>query len=258
MLSGQVGMSNPTYGFIELPKNTVGDATLIEGSPIQFISANKLSEKSSPLQSGFATWSQIRTAFCRDNGVFVSIVDSALLSRLWDELRNGHGLHFEIAERSLLQPEKIDAIDKALAFIRQRREDAVGGALGPADYLETTRFMLRNTDPKARRMPETPAEVRLLWKQYDATLGSRRLRELIDTNYSCSLATVFLKDANFVDTAGLMGAIREYARTNLEPQGIYIGFAGDVAVSQALIHGIVVTQLQSLIWSLLGIFAVTA
>lgn len=257
-LSGKVGMSNPTDGFIQLPRNTVEDATLIKGSPIQLISANKLSDKSVRLQSGFATPSRIRTAFCRDDGVFVSIANPALLSRLWDELQNGPGLHFEIAEHSLLRPENIDAIDKALAFIRQRREDDVGGALGPADYLETTRFMLRNTDPEARRIPETPAEVKQLWQLYGDILGSGRLNEIVDTNYSCSLATVFLKDANFVDTARLMNAIRDYARANLEPHGIKIGFGGDVAVSQALIHGIVVTQLQSLIWSLLGIFAVTA
>jgi hypothetical protein len=257
-LSGRVGRSNPTDGFLELPENTVEDATLIKGSPIQLISANPLSDKSVRLQSGFVTPSQIRTAFCRDDGVFVSLTDPALLPRSWDELRNGPGLHFDIAEHSLLRPENIDAIDQALVFIRQRREEAVGGALGTADYLETTRFMLRNTDPKARRIPETPAEVKQLWQLYGDTLGSSRLKEIVDANYSSSLATVFLKDANFVDTAGLMNAIRDYARTNLEPQGIKVGFAGDVAVSQALIHGIVVTQMQSLIWSLLGIFAVTA
>jgi hypothetical protein len=257
-LSGTVSRSNPTDGFIELPQNTVEDATLIAGSPIEIISKNQLSDKSVRLRSGFATPSQIRTAFCREDGVFVSIADPALLSQLWDELRNGPGLHFDIAEHSLLQPENIAAIDKAVAFIRQRREDAVGGALGPADYLETTRFMLRNTDPKARQIPETPAEVKQLWQLYGDTLGPKRLKEIVDANYSSSLATVFLKDANFVDTARLMNAIRGYARINLEPQGIKIGFGGDVAVSQALIHGIVVTQLQSLIWSLLGIFLVAA
>ena len=55
-----------------------------------------------------------------------------------------------------------------------------------------------------------------------------------------------------------MGDIRAYEREHLAPKGIKISFAGDVAVSQSLIRGIVSTQLQSLIWSLLGIFAVTA
>jgi predicted RND superfamily exporter protein len=55
-----------------------------------------------------------------------------------------------------------------------------------------------------------------------------------------------------------MSAIRDYEREKLAPKGIEISFAGDVAVSQSLIHGIVTTQLQSLFWSLLGIFGVTA
>jgi predicted RND superfamily exporter protein len=48
-------------------------------------------------------------------------------------------------------------------------------------------------------------------------------------------------------------------RGQLRPEkGIKLGFAGDVAVSQSLIGGIVATQMQSLVWSLLGIFVVTA
>ena len=69
---------------------------------------------------------------------------------------------------------------------------------------------------------------------------------------------MFLKDGNFVDTARLMSDIRGYEREHLAPKGIKLGFAGDVAVSQSLIHGIVTTQMQSLIWSLAGIFVVTA
>ena len=80
----------------------------------------------------------------------------------------------------------------------------------------------------------------------------------MDTNYWRSLTTVFLKDANFVGTARLMGDIRNYEQEKLAPQGIKIGFAGDVAVSQSLIHGIVATQLQSLFWSLLGIYLIVS
>jgi predicted RND superfamily exporter protein len=55
-----------------------------------------------------------------------------------------------------------------------------------------------------------------------------------------------------------MDDLRGYEREHLAPKGIKLGFAGDVAVSQALIRGIVATQMQSLIWSLVGIFAVTS
>jgi len=55
-----------------------------------------------------------------------------------------------------------------------------------------------------------------------------------------------------------MRDLRAYEREVLAPKGITIGFAGDVAVSQSLIGAIVTTQMQSLFWSLAGIFAVTA
>ena len=61
-----------------------------------------------------------------------------------------------------------------------------------------------------------------------------------------------------MNTARLMGDVRAYEREQLAPKGIKLGFAGDVAVSQSLIRGIVTTQLQSLGWSLAGIFLVTA
>lgn len=80
----------------------------------------------------------------------------------------------------------------------------------------------------------------------------------MDTNFWQSLTTVFLKNANFVDTARLLDDLRVYEREHLTPKGIKIGFAGDVAVNQSLIKGIVTTQMQSLIWSLVGIYLVTA
>jgi predicted RND superfamily exporter protein len=82
--------------------------------------------------------------------------------------------------------------------------------------------------------------------------------QVLDQGYARSLITIFLKDANFVDTARLMGRIREYERRHLAPAGIKLEFAGDVAVSQSLIGGIVSTQMQSLLWSSLGIFGVIA
>jgi predicted RND superfamily exporter protein len=134
----------------------------------------------------------------------------------------------------------------------------VGGVLGPADYLATTRFMIRPNDPAARVLPDAAVEINMLWDYYAIALGPERLRQLVDSNYSQSLTTVFLKDANFVGTARLMRDLRAYEREQLAPKGIKLVFAGDVAVSQSLIRGIVSTQLQSLIWSLAGIFLVTS
>ena len=88
--------------------------------------------------------------------------------------------------------------------------------------------------------------------------GPEQLRHAVDTNYARSLLTIFLKEANFVDTQKLMDDLRAYEREHLAPLHIRLGFAGDVAVSQSLIRGIVTTQTHSLLWSLAGIYAVTA
>ncbi len=67
-----------------------------------------------------------------------------------------------------------------------------------------------------------------------------------------------MKDANFLSTARLMEAIRDYESEHLTPHGISLQFAGDVAVSQTLIQAIVSTQVRSLLGSLVGIFVVAS
>ena len=176
----------------------------------------------------------------------------------WRNVAQAGQAHFEVVSHSHVRPEIIHAIADLATFIRQRPQYAVGGVLSPYDYLETTRFMARPSDPQARRLPDDPAEIKLMWDYYGLALGQQRLRQIVDTNYWQSLTTVFLKDANFRDTAQLMRDLRTYEREHLTPKGIKLGFAGDVAVSQSLIKGIVTTQMQSLFWSLVGIYLVTA
>jgi uncharacterized protein len=235
---------------IMLPTALVGDAALISGSPI------KLSV-GEPASTASAIWqSHIEIVNHSGDTVFARLAPVGEATNFPDALAKAGRARFEIPVRTHFQPELIHALGDFGAFIREHRGDAVGGVLGPADYLATTRFMIRPSDPAAGVLPDDPAEIKLLWDYYNLALGPQRLRQIVDTNYWQSLTTVFLKDANFVDTARLMSDIRDYERKNLAPKGIKIGFAGDVAVSQSLIHGIVTTQLQSLIWSLLGIFAV--
>src|SRR4030095_3631676 len=118
-------------------------------------------------------------------------------------------------------------------FITAQRTNAVGGVISAADYIATTRFMVRNTDPDAHRIPDNPQQVKALWDNYRMARGPERLRQTVDTNFSTSLLTVFLKDANFVGTARLMAALRAYEELCLEPYGFHLSFAGDVAVSQS-------------------------
>jgi hypothetical protein len=99
----------------------------------------------------------------------------------------------------------------------------VGGVLDSADYLKTTRFLISANHPQAKTIPASAPEAMQLWDYYRAARGARRLRPAVDGGYSRSLATVFLKNANFIDTARLMSEIRRYEREQLAAMGIRLG-----------------------------------
>jgi predicted RND superfamily exporter protein len=69
---------------------------------------------------------------------------------------------------------------------------------------------------------------------------------------------MYLKHANFQDTARLLEEIGDYEDRHLRPLGMRLSFAGDTPVSQTLIRAIVDTQVRSLSFSLVGIFLVTS
>jgi predicted RND superfamily exporter protein len=178
-------------------------------------------------------------------------------SGVWLELPRVDSVAFEVVAQPHLQPRLLKAISDLGAFIEQRRALKVGKVLSAPDYVATTRFMVRPNEQGSRYVPDHPGEIKLLWDYYRIVRGPEHLRQLVDTNYARSLLTIFLKEANFVDTQRLMDDVRAYEREHLAPRGIRLGFAGDVAVSQSLIRGIVTTQTQSLLGSLLGILALT-
>jgi predicted RND superfamily exporter protein len=142
------------------------------------------------------------------------------------------------------------------AFLASR--PGVGGVLGPAKYLSTVAFMLQPDDPGSRRLPDEPERARSLWSHYGRVRGPERLRQLVDPAYSRVVVTVFLEDSNYAATARLMDELRGYERERLAPHGLRLGFAGDVAVSQAMIGAIVTTQVRSLALSLAGILVLIA
>ena len=251
-IQGEIAAASIYSPDIGLPGALVGEPVLITGSPIKLTAG-------APSDPASAVWqSHIEMVNGGGDTVFARLARTGAATNFPAALAKAGRAWFEIPVRTHFQPALIRALADFGAFIREHRQDAVGGVLGPADYLATTRFMVRPDDPKARVLPDNAGEIKMLWDYYAMALGSERLRQLVDTNYWQSLTTVFLKDANFIDTARLIGEIRDYEGRHLVPEGIKISFAGDVAVSQSLIRGIVSTQLQSLIWSLLGIFAVTA
>jgi len=257
MLDGEVPRSSLSQDGIVLRGGIVENPALIAGSaitisPIKGKGTNATSSESPVWQS------HIEMVYGLGTNIATRVPRRDMPANLWEEFSKAAAFRFQVVIRSHVRPELIRTIDDLGKFIRERPQYAVGGVLSPADYVTTTRFMSRPTDPDARRMPNDPAEIKLMWDFYGLALGQDRLHQLVDTNYWRSLTTVFLKDANFRDTARLMDDLRNYEREKLAPKGIKIGFGGDVAVSQSLIRGIVTTQLQSLCWSLAGIYLVTA
>jgi hypothetical protein len=167
-------------------------------------------------------------------------------------------VEYEVLARRLTSPDVLAQIDRLAEFISNRGAEKVGGVLAPSDYLETTRFIISKRDENAREVPEDPEAIYGLWRNYEAVRGEARRREVVDGELDRALVTVFLKNANFADTASLMARIRDHEANWLADEGIRLAFAGDVAVSQSLIDGIVSTEVRALAFSLLGILAVTA
>jgi predicted RND superfamily exporter protein len=167
-------------------------------------------------------------------------------------------VRYEITPRYLDWPDVLHAVSALEDFIATRRDCAVGGVIGPADYVETTSFIMGGNKEERRCIPDSREKVAWVWNRYEATRGAERLRQVINPSHARGLIAVYLRNANFIDTARLMTAIRDYEQAHLRTPGITLGFAGDVAVSQTLIDAIVSTQLRSLWGSLVGIFAVTA
>ena len=151
------------------------------------------------------------------------------------------------ARGALLSPERLNALGRFEAEIRKR--PGVGGVLGPYGHLTAVHALWKGGETRA--IPSTPAGVEELVRMFDLGRGAERRREVIDDAMRRTVVTVFLKDANFRETARLMEEIRSASARLLAPLGEHLDFAGDVAVSQAMIPAIVRTQVSSVAGSLL-------
>jgi hypothetical protein len=248
--TGELAAPPNSLNRILLPGNICNDLLEIEASPIT------LSALPENITAPRVWHSQIRLLRRTDTNILAWVVPTADGNGFTHDVGSAK-VHFEVQVRSQLKPEIVDANRDLAAYLRQQSNCAVGGVIGPYEYLTTTRFMTRPSSPGARELTRLAGQNRALWDYYKFALGQNRFQQVMDPSYSKSITTVFLKDANYIDTARLMGNVRTYERAHLAPMGIKLEFAGDVAVSQSLIHGVVATQLQSLCWSLAGIFAAT-
>lgn len=156
----------------------------------------------------------------------------------------------EVWDRSgpLLDPEILRALADFEAFARARPE--VGGVLGPTDHLTAISFLVSGRRPGSRTIPSDPSRINQLWKRFDQGRGAHRRREVVDDELRQTVVMIFLQDANYRQTASLMGALRDFHHRRLAPLGGRMGFAGDVAVSQEMIRILVRGQLVSLVLAL--------
>jgi predicted RND superfamily exporter protein len=205
-----------------------------------------------PAPADWSSW--IESARGAGNRLVLGLPAHGGSPRFWFQPRPGERFGYAVDLESLMVPATLRAIGGLEADLAGR--PGVGGARGPASALETVCFMLA-PDAPGRSLPATPDQARARWSHYRRALGPERLRQLVDPGFARALVTVFLKGSNYVETGRLMAGLRRYERAHLLPRGVRLGFAGDVAVSQALIGAVVATQIESLALSLAGILAVT-
>jgi len=168
-----------------------------------------------------------------------------------------HGTHLLLAQLSfdtetepaaLFDPAVVEAIGELETFLRDR--PGVGGALGAHSHLTTMHFLSQARRVEPGSLPADPAAMKQLMIFFDKVRGAQRRGQIIDDDALRTVVTIFLKHANYRDTARLMDEIRDHVETRLAPLGARLEFAGDVAVSQAMIPAIVRTQVRSVLLAL--------
>ncbi len=269
------GVQAPLVGVLDAPRIKMLNVRFPETLPIepeklvgQWIRLHKVGDEGVVIPATETTperrfetkfESQIETAV-RDAGgeIIVTVVPRSGPPQAALRLSPQDSVEYEIRTRPLLSPAVLGDIESLETFIKQHREEAVGGVLGPAAYLSTMNFMTRARKPEFRALPAESERIDWLWAQYDSVRGKPRRLQVVNEAYSSALITVYMKNANFIGTRRLMEAIRAYEAEHLTPRGIALTFAGDVAVSQTLIDAIVTTQIRSVSGSVLGVLLVVA
>lgn len=164
-------------------------------------------------------------------------------------------VHLPFPSGACAEPRVVAKLGGLEAFLRDQPQ--VGGVLGLHGHLTAlSRFWNPAWDPA--EVLGHPREVRRLLNRYELSPGLLRRRQVVDDGFGETVVTVFLRNANYRDTRTLMSRVEGWHREHLAPLGAGLGWAGDVAVSQATIPAIVRTQTLSLPVALLGVFLVIA
>lgn len=152
-------------------------------------------------------------------------------------------------DRPLLDPATLDRLGELEALLARTQE--VGGVVGPY-RLVTTAAGIAGGDARFRRVRRRAEWNTTLYAQLDRVLGVPARREFVTDDFSRGVVEVFLRRANYRDTADLIDRLRAFERERLAPLGGTVALAGDIAVSQEMIPGIVNGQIRSLVGALLG------
>jgi predicted RND superfamily exporter protein len=199
-------------------------------------------------EDGFAAGSPFRQATAEVNRELLGT--HVLLARLRFDPPPAAIADAGVRRGPLLDPAAIRAIGAFEDFARARPE--VGGVLGPYGQLSATCFLWMARREGTRAIPDDPRRIGRLLDVFELARGKQQRREIVDDDLRQALVSIFLKQANYRNTGRLMGALRGYQRRELAPHGTALDFAGDVAVSQAMIPAIVYTQVASTSLALLG------
>lgn len=161
-------------------------------------------------------------------------------------------LDFTGFPQALRDPAVIDAIGDIEDGLRTT--DGVGGVTGPYSQLSGVRYLMSGRARGSEVMHDDRRSIQRLWHQMAVGRGVERRREVGDDTMERGLLTIYLKNANYRQTAVVMARTRELADQLLAPFGGRVRFGGDVAVSQATIAANVRSQLVSLASGILALF----
>lgn len=177
-------------------------------------------------------------------------------ARLDERFLGSHRLLLEVRfegagapPKPLLDPQVLERLGELEAGLR--KAPGVGGVIGP-HRLVTTVAGIAGGDVRFRQIRRRPEWNAVLYAQADRALGKQARRQIVAGDFSRGIVEVFLRHANYRDTAALMAEARRIERERLAPLGGAVSFAGDVAVSQEMIPAIVNGQIRSLAGALLG------
>jgi predicted RND superfamily exporter protein len=125
--------------------------------------------------------------------------------------------------------------------------EGVGGSISIVDDLK-----IFNQKLNKEGIPSTEVEVAQSF--FLLSMSGKRFQKKVDEEIQRGSIQIFLNQANFVKTKGVMKALQDFSNE----KRMKIKFAGDVAVSQEMIGLIVRSQTIDLSISLVGIFLLTA